>query len=281
MMILWAAILLMAGTGLLLGLVIGWFAKLFRIETDSRVELVTELLPGANCGGCGKAGCSDFAQSVVNGENPPSKCPVSSKEQISAIAMALGIDAGEAFQQRAVVMCGGDMEQTLRLANYNGVLDCAAASLVAGGPKGCSYGCLGMGTCARHCPFGAIEMINNLAVIHKEICVGCGKCVAACPRGVIKLVPADAQVHVYCNSPAKGPAKKQVCKVPCIGCRKCARAFPEKFVIEGFKASVNYQNADYPTPEEAQSVGCPTGALLSADEHLNIERHEPNWSPEK
>ncbi len=280
-MILLAAILLMAGTGLVLGLVIGWFARLFRVETDSRIELVTELLPGANCGGCGKAGCSDFAKSVVSGENPPSKCPVSSKEQISAIAMALGVDAGEAFQQRAVVMCGGDMEQTLRLANYNGVLDCTAASLVAGGPKGCAHGCLGMGSCARRCPFGAIEMINNLAVIHKEICVGCGNCVAACPRSVIKLVPAEADVHVYCNSPAKGPAKKQVCKVPCIGCRKCVRAFPEKFMIEGFKAAVNYANTDFPTAADAQAVGCPTGALLSADEHLHIERHEPNWSPEK
>lgn len=87
------AVVLMAVLGLALGVVIGWFAKLFRVETDSRVELVTELLPGANCGGCGKAGCSDFAKSVVAGENPPSKCPVSSSEQISAIAMALGIDA--------------------------------------------------------------------------------------------------------------------------------------------------------------------------------------------
>ena len=130
------AVVLMAVLGLALGVVIGWFAKLFRVETDSRVELVTELLPGANCGGCGKAGCSDFAKSVVAGENPPSKCPVSSSEQISAIAMALGIDAGESFQQRAVVCCGGDMEQTKRLLNYNGVLDCVSASLVAGGPKG-------------------------------------------------------------------------------------------------------------------------------------------------
>ena len=197
MMTLLTAIVLMAVLGLALGMVIGWFAKLFRVESDARVELVTELLPGANCGGCGKAGCSDFAKSVVAGENPPSKCPVSSKEQVSAIAMALGIDAGESFQQRAVVCCGGDMEQTVRLANYNGVLDCVSASLVAGGPKGCEYGCLGMGSCARKCPFGAIEIINNLAVIHRELCVGCGNCVAACPRGVIKLVPADAEVHVY------------------------------------------------------------------------------------
>ena len=281
MMTLLTAIVLMAVLGLVLGIVIGWFAKLFRVESDARVELVTELLPGANCGGCGKAGCSDFAKSVVAGENPPSKCPVSSKEQVTAIAMALGIDAGESFQQRAVVCCGGDREQTVRLSNYNGVLDCVSASLVAGGPKGCEYGCLGMGTCARKCPFGAIEIIHNLAVVHRELCVGCGKCVAACPRGVIKLVPAEAEVHVYCNSPLKGPAKKQVCKVPCLGCRKCARYAPEKFAVNGFRAEVNYGARPLPDAADVQAIGCPTGCLLTAEEHLKIEQNEPDWSPAK
>lgn len=276
-----SAICLMALLGLVLGMVIGWFAKLFKVESDPRIELVTELLPGANCGGCGKAGCSDFAKSVVAGENPPSKCPVSSAEQISAIAKALGIEAGGAFPQRAVVCCGGDREQTVRLANYNGVADCVSASLVAGGFKGCAHGCIGLGSCANKCPFGAIEMINNLAVIHRELCVGCGKCVAICPRHVIKLVPADADVHVYCNSPEKGPQKKKVCKVPCLGCRKCARALPEKFIVNGFKAEVNYQASSLPTAEDVLLVGCPTGCLLSSEEHLKIEMHDPDWSLEK
>ena len=195
--------------------------------------------------------------------------------------VALGIDAGESFQQRAVVCCGGDMEQTVRLANYNGVLDCVSASLVAGGPKGCEYGCLGMGSCARKCPFGAIEIINNLAVVHRELCVGCGNCVAACPRGVIKLVPADAEVHVYCNSPLKGPAKKQVCKVPCLGCRKCARYAPEKFTVNGFRAEVNYGARPLPDAADVQAIGCPTGCLLTVEEHLKIEQNEPDWSPAK
>ena len=181
----------------------------------------------------------------------------------------------------AVVCCGGDREQTVRLSNYNGVLDCVSASLVAGGPKGCEYGCLGMGTCARKCPFGAIEIIHNLAVVHRELCVGCGKCVAACPRGVIKLVPAEAEVHVYCNSPLKGPAKKQVCKVPCLGCRKCARYAPEKFTVNGFRAEVNYGARPLPDAADVQAIGCPTGCLLTAEEHLKIEQNEPDWSPAK
>lgn len=274
-------VLVFAVLGVLMGVLLAVASRAFAVQRDERVDQVSACLPGANCGGCGMAGCSDFAKAVVSGKAAPSKCPVSSSEQVSAIAKALGIEAGEAFKQKAVVVCGGDREQTLRLAGYNGVADCVSASLVAGGPKGCAYGCLGMGSCARKCPFGAIEMINGLAVVHKELCVGCGSCVAVCPRNVIKLVPADAEVHVYCNSPLKAPAKRQVCKVACIGCRKCAKAAPEKFVIEGFKAAVNYAHAPLPTQEDVQAAGCPTGALLTAEEHLHIEKHDPEWSAEK
>ncbi len=235
-----AAALLMAASGVLLGVVIGVVARCFRVPSDARVDLVAELLPGANCGGCGKAGCRDFAKSVVDGENPPGKCPVSTREQISAIAMALGVEAGDVESRQAVVMCGGDLLQSAGGANYNGILSCAAAALVGGGPKGCRFGWLGMGDCARKCPFGAIEIINNLAVVHAELCVGCGNCVAACPRGVIALVPASARVHVYCNSPEKGPQKRRVCRAACLGCGKCVRQEPDKFTMSGALAKVNY-----------------------------------------
>ena len=268
----------MGGLGVLLGIVIGIFAKYFKVDSDPRVELVTELLPGANCGGCGKAGCSDFAKSVVSGENSPGKCPVSTAEQVSSIARALGIDAGESFPKRAVVCCGGDVEQMVRTVNYNGILDCASAVLVSGGPKGCAYGCIGMGSCARKCPFGAIEIVNNLAVVHQELCVGCGNCVAVCPRGVIKLVPADAQVHVYCNNPEKGPDKRKVCKVSCLGCRKCERYSAEKFSVSGFLASVKYDAAEFPTEEDIEKIGCPTGALLTVSKHLQIETNDPEFA---
>ena len=272
------SVVVMGALGLLLGLVIGFFAKIFKVETDSRVDLVAELLPGANCGGCGKAGCADFAKSVVSGENPPGKCPVSSTEQINAIAMALGIDAGGGFKKRAVVRCGGDIHQVARKINYNGVLDCASASLIAGGPKGCRYGCIGMGSCAAVCPFGAIELVNNLALVHPEICVGCGKCVAACPRGVIQLVPIESTVHVYCNSPEKGPEKRKNCKVSCLGCRKCEKTAPDKFKVEGFLAHVQYDAAVLPTEEDVAAVKCPTGALLTAARHKEIETNDPEFS---
>ena len=114
-----------------------------------------------------------------------------------------------------------------------------------------------------------------------EKCAGCGKCAAVCPRNVIALVPADADVHVYCNSPEKGPEKRKQCKVGCIGCRKCAKNAPEKFTISGFLASVNYEAEQLPSEEDAAAVHCPTGALLSSREHHYIETHDPNWQKDE
>ena len=270
-----AAIVAMAVIGLILGGVIGIAAKLFKVEVDPRIELVTELLPGANCGGCGKAGCADFAKSVVTGENPPSKCPVASQEQVAAIAKALGIEVGDSVKKVAVVFCGGDHNQEKVQTLYNGVSDCVSASLIAGGPKGCAYGCLGMGSCARACPFNAIEMVNGLAVVHPELCVGCGACVDTCPRNLIKLVPQTAKVHIYCSSPEKGAAKMKVCSVPCIGCRKCVKGGEEgQFNVEGFKVSVNYEAEKLVDSSIFETVKCPTGCLLTEAKHLKIEEEQ-------
>jgi ferredoxin len=160
----------------------------------------------------------------------------------------------------AVVLCGGNNSSSRRAVNYNGIKDCKAAALVAGGDKACSFGCLGFATCARVCPFNAIEMKDGLAVVHPELCVGCGKCVAACPRNIIKMVPSSAEVHVYCSSPEKGAAKKKVCDVPCIGCRKCVKVAEEgQMVINGFLVSVNYENS--PPKDIVEAAGCPTKCL--------------------
>lgn len=269
--VLFWSLLIMGVLGVLLGAVIGLFVKFFKVESDPGVDLVLELLPGANCGGCGKAGCADFARALAKGEVLPGNCPVSSAEQIAAIAMALGIDAGEVKRQQAVVMCRADIGEVPRMT-YNGVQDCVAASMVAGGPDACRYGCLGLGSCARSCPFGAIEIVGRVAVVHPELCVGCGKCVEICPRGVIKLVPEDANVHIYCNSPERGAVKRVFCKAGCIGCRKCEKAMPDKFTVTGFLAQVNY---DSPTPLTAGDIAdfkCPAGSLQTEVERYRMAK---------
>ncbi|MCF6177573.1 MAG: RnfABCDGE type electron transport complex subunit B [Victivallaceae bacterium] len=269
----WIAVAVLAGMGIILGATIGIAAKIFKVETDPRIELVTELLPGVNCGGCGKAGCADFAKALVAGEEQPGKCPVCSQEAVSSIARALGIEAGETEKKVAVVLCSGDNNKSKVKVLYNGVSDCVSASLIAGGPKGCAYGCLGMASCARACPFQAIEIINGLAVVHPHLCVGCGKCVETCPRDLVKLTPISAKVHVYCNSPEKAPIKKKVCTEPCIGCRKCLKAGEEgQFIMRGFLAEVNYDNA--PDTDITEKAACPTGCLKIAKNHLAIEQAE-------
>lgn len=254
------AILFLALTGIILGCVIGFAAKLFAVKTDSRIEEVAEMLPGANCGACGRAGCLDLARAIVAGEVSPGACPVSSPPAVAAIAELLGVNAVGTEKKVAVVLCGGNISSTERGPLYNGILDCVSAMIVAGGPKRCLYGCLGFASCARACPFHAIEMMDGLAIVHDDLCVGCGKCVEVCPRHLIKLAPATAEVHVYCNSPEKGSEKKKFCSVSCIACRKCMKAAGEgQISMEGFLARMNY--ADPPEGGIVEKAACPSGCL--------------------
>jgi len=261
------AILLTGLLGVVLGIVIGFIAKAFAVETDERIEKVEELLPGANCGGCGYAGCADFAKGVVAQKATPDQCPVCSPEDVSNIADYLGIVAEEKEKMVALVRCSGGYSKTVR-SLYNGVQDCRSAVLVAGGAKGCDHGCLGFGSCAEACPFGAIEMRDALAIVHPELCVGCENCVAACPKDLIIMVPASAEVHVYCNSPEKGAEKRKVCQTACIGCRKCVKASGEEdhMLVEGFLIRTNYENP--PSPDLVEAAACPTTALRTGSGHV-------------
>ncbi len=260
------SVILLASIGLVLGALIGIAGKIFAVKVDPRIEEIEELLPGANCGGCGRAGCSDFAKALVAGEAVPSGCPVAGKTLLEEVAKVLGVDADSGEKQIAIVRCGGDRSNAQRSEYYNGVNDCASAMLIAGGPKGCSYGCLGFASCARACPFNAIEMVDGLAIVHEDLCVGCGKCLAACPRDLIVLAPKKAKVHVYCNSPEKGAVKRKICSVACIGCRKCFKVAEESITMKGFLATSNYDNP--PQLSIIEEAKCPTGCLDSAENHL-------------
>ena len=257
------AVFFTAGLGALLALVIGATAKAFAVEVDSRVETVTEMLPGVNCGGCGYAGCADFAKAIVEGRAPPMQCPVSNTENIKRIAEYLGISAEEKEKVIAVVRCGGSCAVTVR-SPYNGIGDCRSAALVAGGAKGCDFGCIGFASCARACPFDAIEMRDGLAVVHPDLCVGCGKCVETCPKNLIILAPAAVDVHVYCSSPEKGALKLKVCKTACIACRKCVKAADSEnqMTVNGFLVATNYSNP--PISDLVEKAKCPTTALRLA-----------------
>lgn len=249
--------------GIILGVAIGLAAKFFKVHQDPKLELIQEALPGANCGGCGFAGCADFAKALLENKKSAEHCPVCSDVELSKISSILGTSSGfKTVKKVAFVLCGGDREKAEFAANYNGVLDCASASIVSGGVKGCQVGCLGFGSCVRACPFNAIELTaKGLAVVHPELCVGCEKCIRSCPKKIIKMVPSSAQVHILCSSTEKGAVKKKYCSVSCIGCRKCFNNVQNgEIEMSGFLAKINYENP--PVKEIVAQSQCPTGCLI-------------------
>ena len=254
-------VLVLTLTGVLLAIAIGLVTRYFGTKQNPLVEQLLEIMPGANCGGCGFAGCADYVDAMVNGRAEPGRCPSMNETALARCSQILGREAVKREPLVAVVACSGDDSHAIRRGIYNGITDCRNATIVAGGGKGCLYGCLGMGTCARACPFGAIEVTeNHIAVVHPGLCTGCGRCAAACPRHVIKLVPRTSKIHVFCSSPESGKVKLPVCKGACIGCRKCAKNAEEgQMTFQGFLACVNYENAPDPNLEQV----CPTKALRS------------------
>lgn len=253
--------------GILLGLAIGLIVKFFGVQANPVAEKLGDLMPGANCGGCGFAGCADYVNAMVSGKAKPGMCPSMTAENLQRCCEVLGVEGESRVPMTAVVCCSGDDDHASRRAFYNGINDCVNAMIVAGGAKGCVFGCLGLGSCARACPFGAIEILpNHIAKVHADLCKACGKCVSVCPRKVIKMVPKSAPVHVFCNSPEKFPVKKKVCTAACLGCRKCEKVSePGQIVMNGFLASVNYDN-----PPAASVVdSCPAKCLRLAQGHEN------------
>ncbi len=256
----YSAIIFMALTGMSLGLIIALANKFLAVEVDPRIEEVDEMLPAANCGGCGYAGCAAFAKAIVNDGVDPAKCPVCSEEEATAIAKFMGITLDFDDPHVAVVKCCGDNVHSPERAIYNGVADCNSAILVAGATKSCQHGCLGMASCARVCPFNAIEIDEErlIAIVHPELCVGCGKCIDTCPRKLIEMVPKKAPIHILCNSPEKAPVQRKGCAKGCIGCRKCAKLAPENISMDGFLAKVDYKN--FPENPELIDV-CPVKCI--------------------
>lgn len=253
------AIVSLGGIGLLASVALGVAAKKFAVEVDPRELAVLEVLSGANCGACGYPGCSAYAKAVAAGEADPSLCTPGGQGTIEKIAHIMGVEAGSVNPQVAVVLCQGDNQKAKAKFRYLGATDCIAAQRIADGPKECPGGCLGMGTCARACPFGAIEMTDEgLAVISRAKCTGCKKCIAVCPRQVIRMTPLDATTHVLCNSHDKGAQVRKYCQIGCIACQICKKTAPEAYVIENFLARVVYAHYD----QAAAAISkCPTKCI--------------------
>ena len=227
-----ASIVAVGGLGILFGVGLALASKKFAVHVDPRIEEVEEALPNANCGACGYPGCSAFAEAVVKGEISPDGCSVGGATVAEKIAEILGVSI-EVPRERmiAVTQCQGGVAEAKDRFEYHGIEDCAAAELIDGGHKACTYGCLGLGTCAKACPFDALHMNENkLPVVDEAKCTGCGICVEVCPRDIMKLIPVSQKMYLGCVNPERGKAVQQVCSVGCVGCTVCANP---KFVSSG------------------------------------------------
>ena len=234
------AIILMAFLGLILGIVIGTFAKLFKVETDPRIELVTELLPGANCGGCGYSGCAALADAIVKGEAKPNACNSCSKAGIKAISAIMGIEMEESIPLHAHVMCSGNCHTAKYKYRYEGATDCIAAERLGGGDKECANGCIGLGTCVAACKYDAIHVVDGLAVVDDAKCIGCGACATLCPKRIITLIPVSSKFCVECRSVEPGAITRKQCDVGCIACKICEKNCPANAItVTDFVASID------------------------------------------
>jgi electron transport complex protein RnfB len=247
--------------GLVCGVSLALAARFMAVHEDPKIGEVEESLPGANCGGCGYAGCADYAKAIVTAGAPITLCAPGGQGTIDVLGDLMGVKAEAAERKVAIVLCGGDSEMAPRGAQYNGIADCRAAHNTGGGDKLCVYGCLGYGSCANVCPVDAIEITDkHLAVVHPDLCIGCGKCVEVCPRNIIKLVPESRHIHVLCSNRDKGPQVKKVCKVGCIGCTVCTKlAEDNAIVMEGFLAVVDYSK---PLENEVVAPKCPGKCIV-------------------
>lgn len=236
--------------------------KVFSVEVDERVDKIIEVLPGANCGGCGYPGCSAFAEAVAAGKAPVNGCPVGKQKVADQVSEIMGVTAGEGEERLiARLACRGSKDVAKDKMEYHGVQDCRAAMLIEGGPKLCPYGCIGLGSCVEACPFEAITMgSDGLPQFDSQLCTGCNKCAEICPVNVIRMVPAGAKVEVACNSRNKGAQVLKACKAGCIACGKCAKVCPENAI----EVKDNLAVIDYSLCVNcgACAEACPTNAII-------------------
>jgi len=256
------AVSFMAVFGLILAVVLVLANRRLAVYEDPKIDEVEDLLPHANCGACGTAGCRDFAEKLVSGQLKPSACTVNSLEMNQVIANFLGVDLGSQEKRVARLACAGGNHVARRHGEYQGIDSCRAAALVAGGGKGCTWGCLGLGDCGDVCDFNAIKMDQHLLPeVTENLCTACGDCVEICPRDLFSIHPVSHRLWVACKNLQKGEAAEEECTVACNACGRCAMDAPNNLIsINNNLAVIDYSKNTFASRIAIER--CPTGAIV-------------------
>ena len=281
------AVIVLGAIGLIAALVLFAASKKFAVYEDPRSAQVSGLLPGANCGGCGFAGCGGMADALVKGADAGSIegliCPVGGADVMSQVADLLGMAIANGEPKVAVVRCNGTCEHRQKIVEYAGLRTCAAMHSCGAGETACGYGCLGCGDCVEACLFDAIHMNPETGIpeVDEEKCMACGTCAMACPRGIIELRkkgPKGRRVYVSCVNKDKGPAAMKACDVSCIGCGKCEKECP-------FGAIIVENNLAYIDPDKCRLCRkcekvCPKQAIVAVNFPVPKPKPETPEPPE-
>ncbi|HIP48957.1 MAG TPA: Fe-S cluster domain-containing protein [Lutibacter sp.] len=263
------SIILLASLGTIAAVVLYIVSKKFYVYEDPLIAEVDDLLPAANCAGCGSPGCKAFAEKLVATDDISDLfCPVGGNEVMKSIANLLGKEVNEKEPMVAVLLCNGSCEVRPKTTQFQGPDSCAISAMIFSGETDCQYGCLGKGECVDACDFEAMYMDKEtgLPVIITDQCTACGACVAACPKDIIEMRPKnkrDLKIYVACMNQEKGGIAKKACSVACIGCSKCLKVCPsEAITIDNFLA---YIDADACTLCRKCVEVCPTHAIIETN----------------
>lgn len=263
------AVISLGAIGLVSAIILFVASKKFAVYEDPRIAQVAEVLPQANCGGCGYPGCSGFAAACVKAGSLEGKlCPVGGQPTMTKVAAILGLEAAASEPKVAVVRCNGTCANRPRVTQYDGVRSCVIANSTYGGETGCTFGCLGCGNCVEACKFDAIHMNpeTGLPEVDEAKCTACGACSKACPRNIIEIRPKgknNRRVYVQCVNKDKGAVARKACTAACIGCGKCVKVCP-------FEAITLENNLAYIDPAKCKScrkceMECPQNAIVAVN----------------
>lgn len=259
-------------TGLIAAFVLYFVAKRFDVHEDERIGIIESILPGANCGACGRKGCHDFASACCEaGSLDNLSCPGAGAEGMAKIATVLGLTASGQTKRTAIIKCNGTCDNLLQRRSVTAIKSCLFIKTLPVAPGVCQWGCIGCGDCAKACSFNAIRINLHTGIpeIVADKCTGCGMCASACPQGIIEIrqIISDRMTWVRCVNRDKGAIARKECKAACIGCGKCVKICPSKAITLYDNHAVI--NGDLCTGCGKCEEACPTKAIVITDKQTS------------